>query len=166
MPAGQEITQITSSSSQGDPPLLNHSWILLISHDDIRSLWAHWCALPPSTNSPSKQLPLLNFLLSKPPPGVFLAEITPNSPDRLVQALVVCPGVSATFTLISPATHPLHATEKDSQSVCLHIIFPPAPCSADFLGKKKYLEMLRCCPSTLAVVMLQDSGNGLPAAWH
>lgn len=116
--------------------------------------------------APANSFPLLNFLLSKPPPGVFLAEITPNSPDRLVQALVVCPGVSATFTLISPATHPLHATEKDSQSVCLHIIFPPAPCSADFLGKKKYLEMLRCCPSTLAVVMLQDSGNGLPAAWH
>lgn len=130
MPAGQEITQITSSPSQGEFISSAESQ-LLISYDHPRSLWAHWCALPPSTNSPSKQPPMLNFLLSQPP-GVFLAEITPNSPDRLVQALMLCPGVSATFTLISPVTHPFHATEKDSQSISLHITFPPASCSGDF----------------------------------
>lgn len=35
-------------------PLLNHSWIQLIFHDHPRSLWAHWCAVSPSTNCPSK----------------------------------------------------------------------------------------------------------------
>lgn len=146
-------------------PLLNHSWILLISYNQP----THWCALPPGTNSPSKQpqqiAPLIKFP-SATTPGVFLAEITPISPDRLVQASVLHPGVSATFTWISSVTHPSHATERDSQSVCLHIIFPLASCSADFLGKKKYLETPSCWTSTLAVVTLQDSGGGLAAAWH
>lgn len=63
--------------------------------------------------------PLPNLLwLQLQPPGVFLAEqIIHHSPARLMQALVLCPGVCATFTLISPVTHPFCATEKDLQSV-------------------------------------------------
>lgn len=166
--SSQEITQITSSSSRGEFSSSAESQLdpthLLWSPV---SLWAHWCALPPSTSSPSTQPSLLNFLLSQPP-GVFMAELIHNSPDRLVQVSVLCPGVSTTSTLISPVTHPFHAAERDSQSVSPHITFPPASCSSEFLGKKKYLEMLSCCPSTLAVVMwmLQHSGSVLPAAWH
>lgn len=47
--------------------------------------------------------PLLNLLwLLSQPPGDFLAEhIIHHCPARLMQALVLCSGVSTTFTLIS-----------------------------------------------------------------
>lgn len=86
------------------------------------------CATP--HRQPQQRAPFVSQ-----PPGIFLAEIIHHSPDRRVQALVLCPGVSATFTLISPVTHPFHATERDLQSVSLHVTFPPASCSGDFLEK-------------------------------
>lgn len=46
-------------------PLLNHSWIQLIFHDHPRSQWAHWCAVSPSTNTPSKASGLDCCLTSK-----------------------------------------------------------------------------------------------------
>lgn len=70
---------------------------------------------------------------------------------------MLCPGVSAAFTLISPVTHPFHATDRDSLSVSLHITFPPASCRGDFLGEKKprNTELL---PKPLAVVSIDASG--------
>lgn len=132
-------------------PLLNHSQILLISYDHPAAC-GHIGVLCPQYKQPQQTAPLVKFP-SVTASCVFLAEITPNSPDRLV----LCPGVSAAFTLISPVTHPFHATDRDSLSVSLHITFAPASCRGDFLGGKN-LEMLSCCPSPLAVVSVDASG--------
>lgn len=74
----------------------------------------HNCATIPSTFA----CPSLNCLwLQSQPPGVFLAEqIIQHSPARLMQVLVLRPGVCAAFTLISPETRPFYATEDNLQS--------------------------------------------------